>query len=90
MSGAWTMCVDFGTAYSKAAAAPSGAWTRFEPGSVRPLMLAGANASNAFLLESAVFIDDERILFGRAAITRAEAMAHKKRVALRSFKTRLC
>lgn len=86
----WTLCVDFGTAYSKAAAAPHGAWAHFEPGLVRPLMLADAEAGgNAFLLDSAVFVDDDRILFGRAAVERAEALAHKKRTALRSFKTLL-
>jgi len=85
----WTLCVDFGTAYSKAAAAPVGAWTQFRPEDVRPLMLAGPEAPNPFLLDSAVFVDDDRILFGRAAIQRAEALAHKKRVALRSFKTLL-
>lgn len=86
----WTLCIDFGTAFSKAAAAPTGAWTRFDPAEVRPLLLAGAGApGNAFLLESAVFVDDDRILFGRAAVARAEALADKKRTALRSFKTLL-
>ena len=40
----WTLCIDFGTAFSKAAAAPTGAWTRFDPATVRPLMLNGAGA----------------------------------------------
>ena len=86
----WTLCVDFGTAYSKAVAAPSDAWARFDPALVRPLMLSGADfGGNAFLLESAVFVDDDRILFGPAALERADALAHKKRMALRSFKTLL-
>jgi molecular chaperone DnaK (HSP70) len=85
----WRLCIDFGTAYSKAAAAPEGAWSRFEPGSVRPLLLGGRDAGNAFLLDSAVFIDDDRILFGRAAVARANALAEQKRMALRSFKTLL-
>lgn len=85
---AWTLCIDFGTAFSKAAAAPRNAWSRFDPGSIRPLPLGGVQeAGNPFLLDSAVFIDDQQILFGRAAIARAEALAHKKRAALRSFKT---
>lgn len=86
---AWTLCVDFGTAFSKAAAAPRGAWSRFQPGEVRPLPLAGEEGANPFLLDSAVFVDDERILFGSAAIQRADALAHQKRQALRSFKTLL-
>lgn len=86
---AWTLCVDFGTAYSKAAVAPRNAWSHFDPASVRPLMIGGVQETgNAFLLESAVFVDDDRILFGRAAMARAEE-AGRKRMALRSFKTLL-
>jgi molecular chaperone DnaK (HSP70) len=86
---AWTLCVDFGTAFSKAAAAPRGAWSRFHPEDVRPLALSREEGANPLLLDSAVFVDDDRILFGRAAIARADALAHKKRQALRSFKTLL-
>jgi molecular chaperone DnaK (HSP70) len=86
----WTLCIDFGTAFSKAAAAPRDAWTRFDPRFVRPLMLGGVQETgNAFLLESAVFVDDDRILFGRAAMARADSLAQHKRMALRSFKTLL-
>src|SRR6185312_14965848 len=86
----WTLCVDFGTAFSKAAAAPSDSWGRFEPGLIRPLMLGGEHqGANTFLLPSAVFVDDARILFGPAAIARAAALADKKRTALKSFKTLL-
>jgi molecular chaperone DnaK (HSP70) len=86
----WTLCIDFGTAYSKAAAAPVGAWSRFDPAYVRPLMLSGHEGQgNAFLLDSAIFIDDDRVLFGRAAIARANELGDTKRVALRSFKTLL-
>lgn len=84
----WTLCVDFGTAFSKAAAAPSGAWAHFDPAQVRPLMLSG-EASGGFLLDSAVFVDDERILFGPSALARADDLVDKKRIALRSFKTLL-
>lgn len=90
MTAGWTLCIDFGTAYSKAAAAPSDAWRRFDPGLVRPLMLGGEGAArNAFLLESAVFVDDERILLGPAAVARAAENPAAKRDALRSFKTLL-
>ena len=86
----WTLCIDFGTAYSKAAAAPAGAWSRFDPASVRPLMLGGAEAAgNPFLLDSAVFVDDERVLLGRLAVARADELAGSKRSALKSFKTLL-
>lgn len=85
----WTLCIDFGTAFSKAAAAPRSAWNRFQPELMRPLMLSTEQTGSAFLLDSAVFVDDDRILFGRAALTQAEALSHKKRQALRSFKTLL-
>src|SRR6185295_9084674 len=86
----WTRCIDFGTAFSKAAVAPSDSWNRFNPGLIRPLMLGGENqGANTFLLPSAVFVDDARILFGPAAIARAAALADKKRAALKSFKTLL-
>lgn len=91
MSGRdWTLCIDFGTAYSKAAAAPVDAWNAFDPGSVRPLMLGeGGVGANAFLLNSAVFIEEGRVYFGRPALARAEALASQRRMALRSFKTLL-
>ncbi len=84
----WTLCIDFGTAYSKAAVAPTGAWSRFDPATVRPLMLS-AEGQNAFLLDSAVFVDEDRVLFGRAALNEADEQADNKRAALRSFKTLL-
>ncbi len=87
---AWTLCLDFGTAYSKAAAAPLGAWSQFRPGLVRPLSLAAHEpGANPFLLESAVFVDNDRVYFGHAAVLRASEQAHAKRAALRSFKTLL-
>jgi hypothetical protein len=80
----WTICVDFGTAFSKAAAAPTGAWSHFDPSMVRPLMLSGHDPqANAFLLDSAVFVDDDRGLFGRAAIARAAELNDKNRLVLR-------
>lgn len=86
----WTLCIDFGTAYSKAAAAPWNAWEQFEAHTVRPLMLNNFEGrANPFLLESAVFVDEDRVLFGRAALARAEAVGDRKRTALRSFKTLL-
>ncbi len=86
--GGWTLCIDFGTAFSKAAAAPSDSWARFDPAWVRPLMLAEDGAYNPFLLESAVCVADDRIAFGAAAGL-AEAAGKGARMALRSFKTLL-
>ncbi|HWA00970.1 MAG TPA: Hsp70 family protein [Caulobacterales bacterium] len=86
----WNLCVDFGTACSKAAAAPSNAWSHFKPEMVRPLAVGAASrAGNAFLLDSAIFVDDESVLFGPDAVRRAEELESSKRQALRSFKTLL-
>lgn len=85
----WSLCIDFGTAYSKAAVAPMGAWAKFDPGSIRPLTIGGVESGNPFLLDSAVFIDDHNVLLGRSAIARAAQLEHTKRQALKSFKTLL-
>lgn len=86
----WNLCVDFGTGYSKAAAAPMGAWATFDPSLVRPLTVGGlGRGANPFLLDSAVFVDESTVLLGGAAIQRAAQLEHKKREALRSFKTLL-
>lgn len=82
----WTVCIDFGTAFSKAAAAPAGAWARFDTAQVRPLALRSAEAGNPFLLDSAVFVDEADILFGARAVARAAEIGGKRQ-ALRSFKT---
>jgi molecular chaperone DnaK (HSP70) len=88
--GRWTLCIDFGTAYSKAAAAPREAWSAFDPDLVRPLMLGRVQETgNPFLLESAVLVDDDAVVFGRAAMARADALTHRRRMPLRSFKTLL-
>lgn len=86
----WTLCIDFGTAYSKAAVAPTGAWSSFDPSRVRPLMLGAHDPrGDPFLLQSVVFVDEESVRFGRAAAERAEELSGAGRVALRSFKTLL-
>lgn len=87
---AWTLCLDFGTAFSKAAAAPTDAWADFDPSLVRPLMLGAHEAqTNPFLLDSAVFVGERQVMFGRSAIQQADAQASQKRMALKSFKTLL-
>lgn len=85
----WTLCIDFGTAYSKAAIAPSDAWIRGAPAEVRPLMVGEGTGGNPFLLDSALLVDDDRILFGADALAHVNALPHGKRTALRSFKTML-
>lgn len=85
----WVVCIDFGTAFSKAAAVREGAWDAFDPAMVRPLTVGGVSSGNPFLLESAVFVDSAHVLFGAAAMQEAGAQAAKKRQALRSFKTML-
>lgn len=80
----WTLCIDFGTAYSKAAAAPTSAWMDFKPSLVRPLIL---SEEGGFLLDSAIFLEEERVLFGAAAVAREAELSDPKRSALRSFKT---
>jgi hypothetical protein len=68
----WNVCIDFGTAFSKAAAAPTTAWENFDPRFVRPLPLAGLNIGrNPFLLTSAIFVGQDRIFFDAAAIGQA-------------------
>lgn len=85
----WTVCVDFGTAFSKAAAAPAQAWRDFKPELVRPLAIGAGDGGNPFLLPGAVFIDDDAVLLGAAANARAGALGDTRRQALRSFKTLL-
>lgn len=85
----WTLCIDFGTAYSKAAVAPSDAWDRGAPAEVRPLMVGEGSGGNPFLLDSALLVDDDHILFGADALARVSSLPHGKRTALRSFKTML-
>ncbi len=86
----WIVCIDFGTAFSKAAAVREGAWGAFDPRMVRPLTVgAVSEGGNPFLLESAVFVSDTHVLFGAQAVQEAGAAAASKRQALRSFKTML-
>lgn len=81
----WNVCIDFGTAFSKAAAASAGAWERFTPDAVCPLPLGRRfNAGNPFLLLSTVFVDDDRILFGEEAARRAAERVDAMRQPLRS------
>jgi molecular chaperone HscA len=79
------ICVDFGTALSKAAlligAADDGC------SDIAPLPIGEASgAEHALLTPSAMFVDDSRILFGPSAIERARATLKARRDPILSFK----
>jgi hypothetical protein len=50
MAGSWTVCVDFGTAASKAAAAWRAPDEQFRPEHVRPLLLGEGDSENPLTL----------------------------------------
>ena len=81
----WTLCIDFGTATSKASA-----WrTHPSPTAdyLKPLPLgAMAGGGKPFLLDSALLIDKGSVWFGPSAIRRARELGGKADL-LRSFKT---
>lgn len=84
MSG-WTVCVDFGTAASKAAAAP-----RDPEGAtqVRPLIV--ALGANPFLLPAVLHLDRTHVRFGATALRHAaDQRPGAAREAMQSFKTLL-
>ena len=86
----WIVCIDFGTAFSKAAAVRADAWDAFDPSKIRPLTIGAVSQySHPFLLESAVFVGDTHVKFGVEAVLHAGDLAASKRQALRSFKTLL-
>jgi len=87
----WNVCIDFGTAFSKAAAAPARAWENFKPQTVRPLALSQAadGARNPFMLTSAIFVGKDHIFFDWSAIEQSVQAEDNKRQALASFKVLL-
>lgn len=88
MAGAvgWTVAVDFGTAFSKAAVAPRDAGgAAIEH--ARPLRVgAAARARDPHLVPSALFLQDGHAYFGPEAVDRAQRSNVGKREALQSFK----
>lgn len=83
----WRICLDFGTALSKAAAAPNGDLPEARAGA-RPLAIGSAGGDDtAFLARCALFLTDAQAVFGRRAFLEAERAAHQRREALLSFKT---
>lgn len=90
MTGAWTVCVDFGTAASKAAAAWRAPGQAFDPSHVRPLRLGEGDGDNPLVLKSVLYLDHGRIFFGETAWRRSQAADPRaNRQALSSFKTLL-
>lgn len=84
----WSIGVDFGTAFSKAAATRMthdlGAPTR----EIRPLRIgAAAGWNKPFLTPSSMFLDRERLHFGPWAASRLAQANLDERELLRSFKT---
>jgi molecular chaperone DnaK (HSP70) len=84
----WSIGVDFGTAFSKAACtrimSAEGATLR----EVRPLAIGQAGgASRPFLAPSSLFLDRERVHFGAWAVKRLIAANLEERELVRSFKT---
>jgi len=73
------VCLDFGTAFSKASVRIAGL--------ARPLAIgAAANSDHPFLTPSVMFVDDGRITFGPMALARAQ-IAVSGRDPILSFKT---
>lgn len=87
---AWRICLDFGTAYSKAAACPVGADGEGVLTAVRALPIAAASGeASRYLAPCAIFVAEDRVLFGGAALRSARALADQNRAALQSFKNML-
>lgn len=82
----WRICVDFGTAASKACLALQGDWAGDAGRRVKPLPIGqAAGAQEALLTPSAIFIEDDRIYFGPQALKRAAGNS-SDREPLLSFK----
>ena len=82
----WRICVDFGTAASKACLALQGDWAGDAGRRVKPLPIGqAAGAAEALLTPSAIFIEDGKIFFGPHALKRA-AQNNSDREPLLSFK----
>lgn len=84
---AMRVCIDFGTAWSKAAIAPVD--PRLALSQVEPLAIGRPMGGNPFLSACAVYVADFRVLFGRWALEAADAEVVSGREPLLSFKTLL-
>lgn len=85
-----TICIDFGTAWSKAVAIATSEGGVIDPAHIRPLLLSNSTRSSPLILRSLLFVDDNRVFFGEDAWARALAVdPSKDRQAFTSFKTLL-
>ncbi|QGZ93377.1 Hsp70 family protein [Terricaulis silvestris] len=85
-SGQPRLCLDFGTAFSKASLYLGGALPARE--AVLPLAIGAiSRADHPFLTPSVMFVDEGRILIGPVALERAQRAASVNRDPILSFKT---
>ena len=85
--GNWIIAIDFGTAFSKAAAVPRDVASPDAIRQARPLRVGqAAGSTNAHLVPSALFLQDGHVYFGPEAIAYAQRSSVGKREALQSFK----
>lgn len=85
-----TICIDFGTAWSKAVAIATGPNGERDPAHIRPLLLSDGSHGSPLVLRSLLFIENERVYFGDEAWSRALAVdPTHDRQAFTSFKTLL-
>ncbi len=87
-AGVWTIGIDFGTAFSKAAAAQSAAPDSLAPRTMMPLHIgAVSQARRTLIVPSALFLNDRRIFFGPRAPEEHARVGDDRREMLQSFKT---
>jgi molecular chaperone DnaK (HSP70) len=84
----WAIGVDFGTAFSKAAATRTSGAEGAILREIRPLKLGEVGGwTRPFLIPSSLFLDRRHIHFGANAISRLQASGQDDRELARSFKT---
>ncbi len=85
-----TICIDFGTAWSKAVALAQNEDGYADAAHIRPLLLSAGDRVSPLILRSVLFVDEQRVFFGDEAWRRALAIdPSKDRQAFSSFKTLL-
>lgn len=83
----WSVGLDFGTAFSKAALAPLDGLARSNASAITPLRLGDAAGwAQPFLTPSAMFLDRERVHLGARAVERLRNAGLPDRELVRSFK----
>jgi molecular chaperone DnaK (HSP70) len=88
IASSWAIGVDFGTAFSKAAATRTSGADGAMLREIRPLKLGEAGGGDRpFLIPSSLFLDRTHVHFGANAINRLQASGQDDRELARSFKT---